>query len=529
MLMQDCVPEEMFFSLHFTSVELCRAQKEITQLEVLQKASAEKIDLLEKEIDRLKEQLKLSHCRQFGRKSEVGEPTTSLGNSAETVKGYTRQRGKKSCGRLIDTSLLPRHTIHHDLMDAEKVCDVCCRPLTVMGEESAEQIEVLPLKLYMAEHVRHKYTCRFCKTVKMAPKEKAPIPKAAAGSSLLAEIVVNKYQYHLPLYRQSKILSSYNAQIPDNTLGNWVIQLGTGLMKVYEALWEAVLSQQYLQVDETPVKLLKPEKQGYLWSYFAPHLGKGVVVFELSLTRSGKIADQRLETFYGLLQTDGYNGYQELRQRKGIVGLGCFTHARRKFSEVLKITKNPEGIAAQAIERLKPLYALESRMREANYSFAIRKRLRQKIAWPLLKAFRGWLKKMLPQVPSRSQLANAMLYTLRQWPYLIRYLRHGMAEIDTNWVENQIRDIALGKKNWLFIGNESSGTTHAIFYSLVLSCILNNLNPHLYLHYIITQIHDLRVGKIDPQLLLPHTLDHDKLKAFADKQLETAKQILDSS
>jgi transposase len=134
-------------------------------------------------------------------------------------------------------------------------------------------IEVLPLRLYCVEHIRYKYGCRHCQTIQMASTPMAPIPKALAGGSLLAEILTNKYQYHLPLYRPSKMLASYHLSIPDNTLGNWVSQVGMDLMKLYEALWQVVLSSQYLQLDETPVKVLKPEKKGYLWSYLAPLVG----------------------------------------------------------------------------------------------------------------------------------------------------------------------------------------------------------------------------------------------------------------
>ena len=155
----------------------------------------------------------------------------------------------------------------------------------------------------------------------MAPKPKAPIPKALAGGSLLTEVIVNKYQYHLPLYRQSKILASYNALIPDNTLGNWVIESGKVLIPVYEVFWKAVLASQYLQVDETPVKILKPNKNGYLWTYFAPHLGHGLVIFELSLTRSGTVAEERLAEFKGRLQTDGYVQYKNYDIAKILLGL----------------------------------------------------------------------------------------------------------------------------------------------------------------------------------------------------------------
>lgn len=484
-----------------------------------------KVDTLEQEVARLKEQVQLLQLRRFGKKSEKQEKDKL--EPLQTVSGYTRKKNTKSCGRSLDTSKLPRHVIIHDLAEAEKCCQDCQKPLTLIGQDKAEQVEVLPMRLYVAEHICYKYACRPCEKIKMAPKEKSALPKAIAGDSLLTEIIVNKYQYHLPLYRQSKLLLSFGANIPDNTLGNWVMQLGSALEKVYDALIKAVLESYYLQVDETPIKLLKPNKNGYLWSYYACQLR--LIFFELSLTRSGTVAEERLAPYQGLLQTDGYQGYQKLREREGIIGLGCLTHARRKFSEVVKVAKNNEGVAAEALARLNPLYALEDWMSRTNMTPHSRKRLRQKVAWPILKDFHRWLKQTRPTVLPQSQLGKAINYTLKQWRYLILYTRHGIAEIDTNWVENQIRPIAVGRRNWLFMGDEDCGKNHAIFYSLVLSCLINDLNPRLYLHYLISKVHEIRRGELDPSLLLPHNIDKVSLNIFAKNYLEASKKILDAS
>ena len=511
-----------------TQQEIDRLSADNTTLKTENGALKTEVDILQDEITRLKEQLKLAQQRHFGKKSEVGEPIIDT-NEVPLVHVGAHTRKKKSKGRLIDLSSLPRRTVFHDLPDDEKMCVCCHKPLTQIGKDISEQVEVLPQRLYVEEHIRYKYACAGCETIHMSPKEKAPIPKALAGGSLLTEIIINKYQYHLPLYRQSKILASYQAIIPDNTLGNWVMQVGDALMKVYEALWAEVLSTNYLQVDETPIKILNPEKKGYLWAYFAPYVGQGAVIFELSLSRKALVAEERLAPYKGLLQTDGYPGYDGLRQRENIEGLGCLSHARRKFDEVLKVSKNPEGIAAQAIKRLKLLYALEARMRDVGYDFKTRKKLRQKIAWPILKEFHRWLRQVKPQVPPKSQLGIAIQFKLNQWPFIIKYLRHGMAEIDTNWIENKIRDIAVGRKNWLFMGNKDSGTVHALFYSLILSSIMNNLNPRVYLHYLIMKIHEIRQGKIEPRTLLPHLIDQQLLKNFAQEQLDKAKELLNST
>lgn len=349
----------------------------------------------------------------------------------------------------------------------------------------------------MVEHIRLKYGCRPCDAIVMSSKAPAPLPKAIAGASLLTDVILNKYQYHLPLYRQSKIMQSHGVTLSDKTLANWVMASGDVLLQVYDAMW-AILKHRYLQVDETPVKVLETNKKGYVWAYFAPNVGKGLVVFEFSLTREGSVANERLKTFHGLLQTDGYRGYNTLREREGIIAFGCLSHVRRKFSEVVKISGDKEGIAAEMIERMKPLYALEARLREARADHRTRKRLRQKIARPILKDIHRWLHSIKDRVLPKSKLGHAITYTIEQWPYLITYLRHGMAEIDTNYVENKIRDIALGKKNWLFIGNENCGKIHALWYTLIISSIMNELNPRVYIHYLLTKVHQLRRGEIDP-------------------------------
>ncbi len=255
-------------------------------------------------------------------------------------------------------------------------------------------------------------------------------------------------------------------------------------MPIYLILWKELLNLNYLQIDETPVQVLKAGKKGYLWVYLAPHLG--LVGFELSLTRSGTVAETRLSNYKGLIQTDGYGGYQGLRDRKDITGLECLTHARRYFSEIFKITKNTEGVAAEFIARVQPLYALESKMREQKLNFHTRKRLRQKNAWPILKSLKSCLKNQQIKSPPNSQLGKAIQYTLNQWRYIIAYIKHGLAEIDTNLVENIIRPTALGKKNWLFINDEDSGMIHALWYSLILSAKLHALNYRVYIHYLLT-------------------------------------------
>lgn len=509
--------------------------EENKNLKLLLQEAYHKIANLEEEIAKLKETITLMQHQIFGKKSEVNigekinseEEENKEDQQLQTVSGYTRKKGKKS-GRIIDTKGLLRHQIYHDLSEEEKICQCCKKSLEQIGTDVSEQIEVIPAKLYVVEHIRYKYCCRNCNTVVMASKPMAPIPKSLAGASLITDLIINKYQYHLPLYRQSKMLESYNAQIPDNTLGNLVMQSGEELMAVYDTYWKIITSCDYLQVDETPVKVLKPDKKGYLWTYFAPLAGKGLVVYEMALTREGEVAEKRLANFKGLLQTDGYAGYNELRKREDLTNLGCMSHVRRKFDTVLKITKNKVGIAAEVINRLKPIYALEAKMHDLKFGFHTRKRMRQKYAKPLLKDLRSWLMQVKVKVPPKSKLMDAIKYFLNQWPFITAYLRHGKAEIDNNWIENENRPVALGRRNWLFMGNEDSGIINALWYTFVQSALINGINPRIYIHYLLTQTHAIRTKAIDVMTLLPHTIDHAVLQKFAEEQMAIAKQVFNS-
>jgi transposase len=497
----------------------------------------ERVASLEEEVTRLKELLRLQQKRLFGKTSEASsglnppasngtQPTGPPPEQKSTVVASHVRHIPPRGNRQLEISKLPKYTVIHDLPDAEKKCACCGGALHEIGRETSGQLEVIPVQYCVIEHIRLKYGCRPCESIVMAPKPPAPLPKALAGASLLTDVALNKYQYHLPLYRQSKIMKSYGITLSDKTLANWILSSGDALLKVYEAIW-VILKHRYLQVDETPVKVLETNKKGYVWAYFAPNVGnKGLVAFEFSLTRQGAVATERLKTFNGLLQTDAYKGYNALRERDGIVGFGCFSHVRRKFSEVVKISGDTHGIAAEMIERMKPLYALEARMRDAGIDHRTRKRLRQKIARPLLKDIHKWLRSIKHKVVPKSKLGKAISYTLDQWPYLVAYLRHGMAEIDTNYVENKIRDIALGKKNWLFIGNEDCGKIHALWYTLIISAIINNLNPRVYIHYLLTKVHQLRRGEIDPIALLPDRIDIKELENFAAEQIEFGKKML---
>jgi hypothetical protein len=362
----------------------------------------------------------------------------------------------------------------------------------------------------------------------MAPKPLAPLPKATVGSSVIAEVITNKFLYHLPLYRQAKMFSHMGADFAENTLSNWVMQTGEAIMNLLsESMWQELRKTDYLQVDESPLKIQVENKKGYLWVYYAPYVEKGLIMFEFAATRSSSVVDKRLAGYTGLLQTDGYSGYNNIRKRKDIHPLGCLTHARRKFAEVVKITKNTQGVAAEFIESIKPLYALEESMRNLKLHHRVRKRMRIKEARPRLLQLKKWLKTQKKSVLPKSKLGIAISYALNNWSLIINYTRHGKAEIDTNYVENEIRPSAIGKRNLLFVNNAETGNINAFWFSLVQSALANNVNPKLYVNFLLDNLHKIRRKEpgFESINMLPHMVNKDLLTNLQQQKMKTTQKL----
>lgn len=494
--------------------------KKIAEQDIKISEQDEQIISLKKELTWLKEQMKLGQQARFGKSTEKSEALqvelifneesqeaeSSEPEEAHESLTYTRRKAKL-CGRKLDTSKLEREVRLHDLTEAEKICHCGCQ-LEKIGEDISEQIEHIREQLKVIEHVRPKYTCRQCQTLKAAKKSESPLPKSMASASLITDVIIKKYEHHLPLYRQSTIFSSQGFAIPDNTLGNWVMAASEVLFPLGEALWQQLKSTGILQVDETPVKVLKPDKEGYLWAYHSCQPGNRFILFEFCLTRASSHVNRRLASYQGFLQTDGYSGYNGVRKQEGIITIGCFDHCRRKFAEVVKISgHNKSGKAGEMLQIIAKLYEIEREIKDK--SFAQRKTIRQEKAKPILDLIHARLQKI--NAPPQSTLGKAVYYALHQWPYLSNYIDYGEVEISNCWVENQIRPFALGKKNWLFVGNEQSANKSALLYSLIQTCKLNGIEPRKYLEYVLNSAHKMRRKEIDSVTLLPQFIDKNLL------------------
>lgn len=436
---------------------------------------------------------------------EIEEPETQI------IAAHERKSRKpKTKGRLFNTEGIEKEVITCDLTEAEKIC-ACGECMKEFDRSISHKLDVIPESYKLLEYVQPKYACPKCEQVKAQPKPECGIAKCMATSNFIADIAVKKYEHHLPLYRQSKILHKNGIEIPDNTLGNWIMKAAEVLQPLGEAAWAEVPKVEVLQADETPVKILQPDKKGWMWAYHSCDPGNRFVMFEFNLSRAAKVVDARLEGFSGKLQTDGYSGYNTMRANPNMTNFGCWDHARRKFTDAIKANgDNAKGLSGRLLKLINKLYRIE---REAKCKNADELRaLRQQNAQPILDQIYLEAKKSQWDLLPKSKAGEALRYLNTQRALLTRYVNHGDVQISNCWVENLIRPFALGRKNWLFVGTEKSANKAALLYSLIHSCRMNHIDPKRYLAYVIDQTHKMRRGEVNPATLLPQRIDKKLLE-----------------
>lgn len=532
--------------MEITSSAIEKTLGRIKDIELRQEIGAIINTLLEQN-KLLQDRVSLLERQLFGSKSEKHKPTKDDENSGtevtvlfdttecdeitvvqtkETIT-YTRNKPSRNKRGRFDTSTLAQRTDIHDLSDNEKFCNKCNGQLEHIGNDESQQVESIPAQHILVKHVCCKYTCRLCNTIVSGNKEPSAIPKAMVGNSVIAQVVVDKYVNHLPIYRQAQIYTRQGFVVDDVTIGRWIMQLGSILQPLYKALWKVLLENNYLQVDETPTLCLESKKKCYMWVYAAfKDRRPNLVIFDFQMTRGQIAVNTKLHGFKGVVQTDGYGGYNTLRKRQDIVGLGCGAHIRRKFDAVNHLAEGKSPAANKVIEYFKKLYDIEDIIRQNILKPEQCKNLRQEQAQPILNELHNYLTELLPQVPPKSPLGKAVIYALDEWQYWVSYINHGDAFIDTNWVENQIRPFGVGRRNWLFIGNQNGGETSALLYSLTQSAKLNNLDPWHYIFYVLHHVHDLRKGLIKAEDLLPHNINPDAINNLATLHIEKFTKLL---
>ena len=363
-----------------------------------------------------------------------------------------------------------------------------------ISEERTTQLDWVAPKIIKRVIIRPRYVKaeRFA----LAALPPQPIEQGMAGPGLLAQIVVSKYEYHQPLYRQEKYFrQQFGVELSRKTMGHWVEQVAQLLAPVYRAIKEDLLLGSYLQADETPIRYLDPDvkgksQQGYLWTYSRPG---GDVLFEWRTSRSREGPEQFLKVFRGKLQTDGYAAYESLaRKRDDLILVGCWAHTRRGFHEALDESK----LAAWFVRQIGLLYAVEKKLRQQKAGPALRQAMRAWQSRPVLNRLHRAMELVRRRTLPQGLLGQAIDYALVRWESLTRYVADGALEIDNNLIENAIRPSALGKKNWLFIGHPTAGERSAILYTLLGSCRRHQINPFDYLKDLFTRLPAAKITQI---------------------------------
>jgi len=337
----------------------------------------------------------------------------------------------------------------------------------------------------------------------MAPLPNRPIDKGIPGPGLLAQILMDKFVDHLPVYRQVQRYERLGTKLSESTLGGWLSSTCELLDPLYDALRTYVLGQSYLQADESPIPVLDKKKKGkthrgYQWAYHS--VEAKLVFFDYQPGRGREGPKECLKDFSGYLQTDGYEAYEWINaQRDDITLLHCMAHARRYFEKALD---SDADRASYALSEIQKLYAIERHARQANLSDEQRGVLRQQQATSVLEDLHTWLLEQAATVLPKSLIGKAVAYSLRRIKTLSLYTTDGRLEIDNNLIENTIRPIALGRKNYLFAGSHAAAQRIAVFYSLLGSCKLHDIEPYSYLKDILERLPNHPIIEIDQ--LLPH-------------------------
>lgn len=422
---------------------------------------------------------------------------------------------RKKPGRRRLPTHLPRVQILHDLEPHEKICSHCNHELHHIGEETSEQLDFTPAVIKILEHVRPKYSCKACEEgVKIAPAPVQIIPKSIATPGLLAHVLCCKFEDHLPLYRQERIWQRLGVELSRATLCNWVLKCGSLFSPLVELAKEDLIKRNYVHADETTVQVLKePGKnsssKSYMWVYLTGNQEKPILIYEYAPGRGGVFPSRFLEEFKGYLQTDAYGGYNALRARDDITVLGCMAHVRRKFVEIVKRT-NKTGKSQLAVNYIAKLYAIEKQAKKQNLTPDQVFNLRQERSKPILDKFKVFLNELTPKVPPKSALGVAVAYALSNWAAINIYLENGILNIDNNPVENKIRPFALGRRNWLFMGNPRGAAAAAAIFSLIESAKANGLEGYYYLRHVLTKLPNCKSNE-DLLALLPHYCDPSEI------------------
>jgi transposase len=424
-------------------------------------------------------------------------PETEIAQRTKEEITYTRIKPKSSEKKHPLRAELPAHLPRkEEVIEPENLPEGAKK----IGEAVTEILEYEAASIYVRCIIRPKYIVEStdeATRIEIADLPSLPVPRGNAGASMIAHILLSEFCDHLPYYRQSKIFKRQNLHIPDSTIGGWANSaIGSWLTPLYEVLKKKLLSSNYLMVDETPIPVLSEDKpgathRGYHWVYYDPV--HKLVIFDYHRSRGHEGPKNFLKDFSGYLQSDGYNAYDDLGPPGKITHLACFAHARRKFEHARD--NDPER-AEKVLTWIGSLYDIEREARENQLSYDQIRELRVARAEEILRALEDWLIDQAPVVLPRSAIGIAISYALGLWPRLKKYIEDGRFNIDNNLIENSIRPVALGRKNYLFAGSHDAASNAAVIYSLLATCKIRDVEPYAWLKNILEIIPDYPANQL---------------------------------
>ncbi len=475
-----------------------------------------KIAALTRELEQLKKMIFGSRQERFvpGPDSTQKYVQGTLGLDAETIAQCKITSATRVEYIRTQTEVIPRQPKAHPgrmkLPEHLRRETIILRPQTdvtglqKIGEEVTEILDYIPAELYVKQYIRPKYVAPHSdglSTVITASLPGRLMEKCMAGEGLLAQMIVDKYMDHLPIHRQLQRYERMGVRIAQSTSNDWFRAALNHLSSLYQAHKQKTLATGYLGADETPLKVLDEDKKGtthrgYYWVYHNSE--QKLVLFDYRPGRGREGPDDMLKDFQGYLQTDGYSAYEDFDRRPGITLLHCMSHARRKFFEALQ---NDKDRAEHALGLFRQLYAIERRIKEGALTGDAVVQLRQQEAVPVLQTIRTWMEAEYPRiVVKKSAIAQAMAYCLPRWEKLCIYTTDARLHIDNNPVENALRPVAVGRKNYLFAGSHEAAQRAAMVYSLFATCKLHDTNPYHWLKDVLERMHLYTTGNIEELL-----------------------------
>jgi len=494
---------------------------DVAALQAIIALQNEKLSIFETEIrardyriEKLKHQLAGLRRHRFGQRSEALDQLELALEEEEIARAAAPQSDDEDAAsepvgepkRKPRRKPLPDHLPRNDeILSPGSECSECGGSLKTLGEDVTEELEYVPGRFVVNRIIRPRMACKCCEAICQSPLPSRPIEKGRPGPGLLAHVLVNKYADHLPLYRQSQIFEREGIDLDRSTLADWVGKSAVLLEPLAKAIERHVLKGAAIFADDTPVNMLSPgagkTKTARLWAYVRDERPWASEVppaafYRFSRDRKGEQPTEHLKDYTGWMHADGYSGFNELYQSGRVREVACMAHIRRKFVDVFK--SQGSVIAEEAIKRIVALYGIEKEGR--GQSPEDRASIRQEKAQPLLDELAAWLSDQLPKISGKSELAKAIRYALTRIKKLRPYLDNGILELDNNCAERSMRCVALGRKNYLFMGSESGGKSAAIAYTLIETAKLNRVDPQAWLTVTLAHIADHKITRIDELL-----------------------------